>query len=323
MPVVEAVAYRPPPWLFNGHLQTIVPNELRRVGGVCYRRERLETPDGDFLELDWQDNGGDRLAIVTHGLEGHSRRAYVLGMVRALQRRGWDALAWNMRGCGGALNRLPRFYHSGATEDLEAVVQHALAQGRWRKVGLLGYSLGGNLTLKYLGERGAGVDPRICGSVVFSVPCDLKAGAENMARWSNRAYMGRFLGSLKAKVRAKARAMPQALDAGGLWRVRDFRAFDDRYTAPLHGFANAEDYWRRNSARAFIGAIETPSLILMARNDPFLAPACYPLAECRDHAVVRLELPRHGGHVGFPGRGAVYWSEARAVDFLETCERNL
>ena len=323
MPVFETEVYRPPRWCPGGHLQTIVPNEWRRVADVSYRRSELPTPDGDFLDLDWSVVGGRRLAIISHGLEGNSRRTYVLGLVRALNRRGWDALAWNMRGCGGRLNRLPRFYHSGATEDLAAVVAHALAEGRWQRVALAGYSLGGNLTLKYLGERGRDLDPRLTAAAVFSAPCDLKAGAEHMARWFNQAYLSRFLGSLKRKVRLKARAMPGALDAGGLWRVRDFRAFDERYTAPLHGFAGAEDYWRRNSAKAFVAGIDLPTLVLMARNDPFLPAACYPVEEARRHRRVRLEITRYGGHVGFPGAGAVFWSEERAVDFFEEAEGTL
>jgi uncharacterized protein len=317
LPVVEIKGYRPPPWLFNGHLQTIVPNQLRRLAGVEYQRQRLEIADGDFLDLDWSLVGGQGLAIIGHGLEGSSRRPYVMGLVRALNRRGWDALAWNMRGCGGQLNRLPRFYHSGASEDLESVVGHVLDRGDWSQVVLAGYSLGGNLMLKYLGERGADLDPRLTAAAAFSVPCDLKAGAEHMARWSNRAYLSRFLGSLKRKVRQKARLMPGIFDTEGLWRVRDFRAFDQRYTAPLHGFAGAEDYWRRNSSKSFIGAIRLPTLLLMAQNDPFLPSACYPLEEARGNPCVALELSRHGGHAGFSGGGDVYWSERRAVDFFE------
>ena len=320
--------YLPPRWLRSGHLQTVLPALFRRVEGVSYTRERIATPDGDFLDLDWADDlggadaargGGPRpLAILSHGLEGSADRAYILGMARAFIRGGWDALAWNYRGCSGEPNRLLRTYHSGATEDLDVVVQHALGQG-YEAVALVGFSLGGNLTLKYLGERGDDADRRILGAVAFSVPCDLAASAEQMARPENAAYMRRFMRSLSAKVEAKRERFGDHLPDVDVTTMRTFAEFDGRFTAPIHGFDDAHDYWRRASSLRFLAAIRRPTLLINAQDDPFLAPSCFPEEEARRNPDVRLLAPRWGGHVGFMlGRpDGPYWSEAVAPAFLE------
>jgi predicted alpha/beta-fold hydrolase len=240
-------------------------------------------------------------------------------MVRAFNRRGWDALAWNMRGCSGEPNKRRRFYHSGATEDLEAVVAHVRQSSPgYRGLGLIGFSLGGNLTLKYLGERGRALDPAIAGAVTFSVPCDLASGAREMAKSRNRIYLRRFLRLLRGKLRAKMTVMPGRITDHGYHRIRTFKDFDDRYTAPLHGFESAEDYWRQASSRQFIPAISVPALLVNARNDPFLGKECYPIAEVAHHPTVYLEIPASGGHVGFVSftKGGEYWSETRAGEFL-------
>ena len=243
-------------------------------------------------------------------------RPYVLGAVRALGRRGWDALAWNFRGCGGEPNRTLRLYHSGATEDLEAVVGHVLGQGKYRCLALIGFSLGGNMTLKYLGEQGEAVPEEIKAAVTISVPLDLRDGAERMARWENWIYMRRFLRQLRGKVEIKARQFPKQVSLVGYGEIHDFRGFDDRYTAPLHGFRDAEDYWRQCSARFFLGGIRRPVLIVSARNDPFLGDGCYPVEEAKASEWVFLEMPEQGGHVGFSRWREECWSETRMGGFL-------
>jgi len=313
MPVLEPPAYRPTLPLRSGHLHTAWAGLGRRVDGPAVERERIATPDGDFLDLDRVRRDHDRVAVLSHGLEGSSTRAYVRGMARALAAAGWDVLAWNYRGCSGEPNRMLRSYHSGATEDLGVVVDGALAD--YASVALVGFSLGGNLTLKYLGERGPSVDARIIGAVTFSVPCDLKASSEHLARPAARPYMARFLRSMRAKVRTKAAMFPGALDLDGVDAMRTFREFDDRFTAPIHGFRDAEDYWARCSAKRFIPDIRVRTLIVNAADDPFLPEACHPVDEARASAHVHLEMPRFGGHVGFAARGT-YWSERRAVAFL-------
>ncbi|RMG43517.1 MAG: alpha/beta fold hydrolase [Acidobacteria bacterium] len=318
MPLIEPSGYRPPVLLRNPHLQTLIGAQLRRVPGVPFARERLELPDGDFLDLDWWRQGADRVAILCHGLEGNSRRVYMRGMARTLARRGWDVLAWNYRGCGGEPNRLLRSYHSGATEDLDAVVRRALQAG-YARVALVGFSLGGNLVLKYLGERGRGVEARIAAAAAISAPCDLAASAEAMARPSRRPYMRYFLRTLARKVREKSRRFPGAIDPRALRGVRTFREFDGLYTAPVHGFASAEDYWRRASSLHVLPDLAVPSLLLNARDDPFLAGGCYPSDLARGHSFLHAEFPRHGGHVGFVsfGHGGEFWSESRVAAFLD------
>jgi hypothetical protein len=238
-------------------------------------------------------------------------------MARAFNRAGWDALAYNYRGCSGEINRRLRAYHSGATEDLAHVHRHAGDAGRYRGIGLVGFSLGGNLVLKYLGEnRFPDGRPPVWGAAV-SVPCDLRTGARRLDRTANHVYRQRFLRTLKAKALLKARRHPGCLDAGRIAAIRTIKAFDDLYTAPVHGFRDAEDYWRRCSARRFLEGIRVPALILNALNDPFLGPACFPYAEAQSSARLFLETPRSGGHVGFlPHRlREPFWQETRVVAF--------
>jgi len=285
---------------------------------VAYQRERINTPDNDFLDLDWVRNDSKRLAILSHGLEGDSKRPYILGMVNALAKQGWDALAWNARGCSGEPNRVLRFTHSGATEDLNAVIQHVFTTASYSEIALIGFSLGGNLTLKYLGERK--VDPRIKAAVAFSVPCDLECSSVQLARPANRIYMFRFLATLRQKVRAMARLFPEKIDDRGFEKLQNFKDFDDRYTAPLHGFRNALDYWRQSSCKQFLRNISIPALLINARNDPFLAKECFPLEEAKENPMLHLETPQYGGHVGFIrfNGDREYWSENRAMLFLNS-----
>jgi predicted alpha/beta-fold hydrolase len=319
MPLVARSTYRPPPGLGNGHAQTILPALFRRVPIITDRHQRLELPDGDFLDLHWHATPGrDHVAILSHGLEGEYRNPSIQGMARALVRAGWDVVAWNCRGCGAEPNRLLRSYHSGATEDLAAVVDHVLAPGRYERAALVGFSLGGNLTLKYLGDLGPAADPRLRGAVAFSVPCDLAASSRRLESRANRIYMDRFLVGLRQKIRAKIARFPGQLSDAGLDAMRTFREFDGAYTAPLHGFRDAEDYWARASSRPVLGRIAIPTLLVQARNDPFLPPECFPEAEARASAHFHLEIPASGGHLGFLtlGRGGESWSERRTVEFL-------
>lgn len=319
MPIIHHSSYRPPVLLHNGHLQTIIPTLFRRVAGVVYTRMRVATPDGDFLDVDTSRVGKDRVVIVAHGLEGNSNRPYVVGMVKAFNRAGWDAVAWNFRGCGGEPNRKLRSYHSGATEDLEVVVKRVVGTGRYATVGLVGFSMGGNIVLKYLGEQGKRVDSRIRAAAAFSVPCDLASAALKMGSRANRLYMRRFLRMLHDKIQAKMELFPGCIDDRGYEHIRTFKEFDERYTAPLCGFASAEDYWARASSKPLLGAIRVPALLVNALDDPFLPPSCYPHTEAASNPFLFLETPRTGGHVGFlsfPDHG-VYWSETRAVEFLE------
>ena len=317
MPLIPNSTYQAPVWLPGGHLQTIGPALARKAPHVTRQSERLELADGDFLDLEWVNQSRSRLAILCHGLEASARAPYLQAMAAALIRRGWDVLAWNYRGCSGEMNRLPRFYHSGASDDLHAVVEHALATHAATEVDLIGFSLGGNMTLKYLGERDDH-SPRLHRAVTFSVPCDLACSSMALDTPFNRSvYMKRFIDSLAGKIRAKQAMFPDLLDSARLKGVRTFRQFDDRYTAPLHGFRDAEDYWARSSSRQFLSRIRIPALLVNAANDPFLGPGCYPREEAEANNHFHLEIPATGGHVGFPGSGG-HWMERRAVEFLDS-----
>lgn len=316
MPLVTS-SFRPPWWLRNGHLQTILPVVWPRRVQLDYTRERLELADGDFLDLAWARTRARRLAILLHGLESEADAGYMRGLARALNLANWDALAWSFRGCGPEPNRLARFYHSGETRDLAAVIAHAANAG-YERIVLIGFSLGGNVTLKYLGE--APPHLRVVGAVAISAPVDLAASARALdLDWANRLYLGRFLQTLIAKVEAKALLFPDEIDVAGVRRIRSFQEFDDRYTARLHGFRDAADYWAQSSARQYLPGIAVPALLINAQDDPFLPAACFPVAEAEASACFFLEAPRHGGHVGFREtlRGAAPgWLERRVVEFL-------
>lgn len=315
MPLVQPSTFTSPFRLSNGHLQTLYAH-FRRVNSVRYTRERVTTPDGDFLDLDWSINENNRIVILSHGLEGHTGRPYMLGMARALNRHGWDVLGWNYRSCSGETNRLLRWYHSGETGDLQTVIRHVAARGKHTELALIGFSLGGNVTLKYLGEDPARVHPLIKKAVAFSVPCDLKSSALKLARPANWIYMKRFLITLRQKVRAKMELFPDQINDKDFHTIKTFVEFDDRYTAPIHGFKDAYDYFAQCSSRQFLPNIRVPTLLVSARNDPFLDEPSFPYPEAEASSGFFLETPERGGHMGFTASGDEYWSESRALSFL-------
>jgi len=291
---------------------------MRRVSPVRYTRERITTPDDDFLDLDWLRNGNGRLAILFHGLEGCSRSHYILGLVHALSAANWDCLAVNFRSCSGELNRQPRFYHSGETKDIHTVVEQAANRPGVQGIALAGISLGGNAAMKYLGEQGNSLHPSVRAAVAISIPCDLASSSRKLAAVSNRLYMKYFLTTLTKKARAKAEQFPGMFETDGLESMSSFGEFDEQITAPLHGFSSAEDYWVKSSSRPFIPKITIPTLVLNARNDPFLTERCFPEEEARTSNLFHLEAPPSGGHAGFTranGDGA-NWTERRAAEFL-------
>ena len=313
MPLVPS-KHKAPFYLFNGHLQTIIPSLFRQVDGVLYERERLITPDDDFIDIDWSRVGSKDLLILSHGLEGDTGRPYIQGMVKAFNKRGVDALAWNYRSCSGEPNKLLRSYHLGASDDLDFVVRHALDAGSYDNVYLVGFSAGGNITLKYLGENPALVPAEVKRSAVFSVPVDLKSSAMQISK----IYTQRFLKTLGAKLELKRQMYPDEVDLTDYNVYWSFPEFDDRYTAPLHGFKSAEDYYARVSSRQFLTSIKIPTLLVNAKNDPFLGKPCYPVQEAEQNPYFYLETPEEGGHVGFTEdfRKDNYYSEARAVKFI-------
>jgi uncharacterized protein len=319
MPLLPTPAYQPPKWQFNGHLQTILPSLFRKVEGIVYRPERIETPDGDFLDLFWSQAGekpAENLILLTHGLEGDAHRHYILGMVNMFNRHGWDALAWNARSCSPEINRLPRFYHHGDTSDLAWVAEHAIKK-EYKKIVLIGFSMGGSLSLRYVAERGGNAPANIFRAIGFSVPCDLASSVKHLSRWDNQIYEQRFLRKLDKKIRAKAEQMPGIISATPLQYVRHFRDFDNSYTAPLHGYIDADDFYKQASVKPLLENIAVPVLLLTAKNDPFLTPDCFPSEIATRHACFYAEFPEQGGHVGFalPNDNFSY-AERRAWEFV-------
>ena len=308
--------YNPPVWLRNGHLQTVLPTLFRRVNGVFYERERIQTPDDDFLDLDWSGSGEKLLAILSHGLEGNSRRTYVKGMVKALNQMHIDCLAWNYRTCSGEMNRKLRMYHNGCTDDLDLVIRYAISKG-YENIILIGFSMGGNISLLYLGQQSEQTLPQVKGAVTFSVPIDLEDSAKQLAHWSNTIYMKRFLLSFHQKLKEKKALFPDLIDIRDYDRIKDFMTYDDRYTAPLHGFKNALDYYTKCSCGPLLENIRVPSLIVNAKDDPFLGPSCY-LIHQTANPDIHWEVPKYGGHVGFIElfNNGQYWSESRGIGFI-------
>ncbi len=322
MPIKINTTYKSPFFLFSKDLQTIYPAIFRKVAGINYSRERVSTPDEDFLDLDWSlvDTSDKKLVIISHGLEGDSKRPYVLGMVAALNKAGYNALAWNYRGCSGEMNKAYRLYHSGETGDLAYVIDYAVEKG-FSSIYLVGFSVGGNITLKFLGENGRS-KRHVGKAVVFSVPCHLESASYQLARFRSKIYMRRFIKSLSKKIMAKALLMPDKFDCSPLRRLKTFAEFDNYYTAPMFGYKDAIEYWTSNSSVYFIPNIKTPTLIVNAENDPFLSTQCFPYREAETNEKVLLEITREGGHCGFYAKHpqGIYWSEQRALEFLSDHE---
>jgi uncharacterized protein len=336
MSLVQHADYQAPFWLPEGHSQTIFPSIFRKVEGVHYVRERIMTDDGDFLDIDKSEAppaprggafesesrvlalplgaGGASLIILSHGLEGNSTRQYILGMVKNFNANGFDCLAWNFRSCSEDMNQTKRFYHSGATEDLDIVVKHAISKG-YQKIYLVGFSLGGNLTLKFLGEKGQNLYPEVQKSVVFSVPLHLASSGKTIS-W---IYDQRFIRSLNKKVQAKATRYPEfEINTSSIANIKNLKDFDDAYTSQLHGFKDAEDYYEQNSSLYFLDNIAIKTLIINAKNDPFLSQECYPYERVRSLENVYLQTPEGGGHCGFypVDYQGVLWSEKRALEWV-------
>ncbi|MEI7444941.1 MAG: alpha/beta fold hydrolase [Burkholderiales bacterium] len=317
--------YRAPFWLPGAHLQTIWSATVTPRPAVRYRREAWDAPDGDLVELDWAEaepgvarTPARPLLVLFHGLEGSSQSPYARALMAEAVARGLDGVVVHFRGCGGTPNRLPRAYHSGDSDEADWVLRRLAARrggdgGAQGALLAFGVSLGGNVLLKWLGERGrdAGF---VSAAVAVSPPQDLHAGAIALSRGFNRLYAEHFLKTLRRKSLAMLERHPGLFDASRVAASRDFFDFDEWVTAPLHGFASAIDYWTRSSCRQFLGGIEVPTLVVNALNDPFLpASALAPPAQVSK--AVRLEYPERGGHVGFvvgapPGRHA--WLPRRA-----------
>lgn len=314
--------FRPAWWLPGPHSQTLWPVLFRRRGKLRLVRERVELPDGDFLDLDWNGaaRSGAPLVLVLHGLEGSSESPYARGLLAAFRRAGWPAAVMHFRGCGGEPNRLARCYHSGETGDLAWVVGELGRRFPGRPLFAAGVSLGGNVLLKWLGELGSGAP--LAGAAAVSVPFDLGRCADRMERGFSKVYRRRLVGELRRKVRVKFGAWDESpIDLSKLSGWRTFREFDENVTSPLHGFEGAEDYYRKASSGPFVARVRIPTLIVQAEDDPFAPGSILPALS----PTVRLEASPRGGHAGFvaglvPGRPR-YWLEERIPAFFEEALR--
>ena len=297
--------YLAPQWLPGGHAQTIWPLLIK--GSLPrYRRERWDTPDGDFIDLDWiSGQAGTPCVVLFHGLEGSSRSHYARRLMHAVEQRGWHGVVVHFRGCSGEANRLPRAYHSGDSQEIDWVLRRLHARG-YPALFAAGVSLGGNALLKWLAEQGDLASGIVNAAAAVSAPLDLAAANIALSSGFNLVYAKHFLRTLIPAALAKDRLFPGRIDVGRVKAARTLRDFDDAVTAPLHGFHGADDYYARSSAGPLLGAVQTPTLLLNAANDPFLPQAALPQRSALPAAVI-FEVPQHGGHVGFvhgalPGR---------------------
>ncbi len=272
------------------------------------------------MDLDWLESNPERdeapCCIILHGLEGNSQAPYVKSMARSFERSGYTVGALNLRGCSGEPNRLKRFYHSGDTEGLAFVVDQVST--RYNRVYLVGFSLGGNVVLKYLGEDPSRVPSQVRSVAAFSVPCDLAGAADCLADPRNSFYMKRFISLLGAKLREKEAVYPQYVYEKGYSEMNSFHEFDNLYTARLNGFRDANDYWSQSSCKQYLDRLDRPALLVNAKNDPFLSGSCFPIEAAQSSSLFHLEVPKSGGHCGFPGRRMWKgcWHERRVLSFF-------
>lgn len=313
--------YSPPWWLPGGNFQTIYARTLARNYAVEYQRQRWDTPDGDFIDLDWVNyhTGTETMVVLFHGLEGGSRSHYALSVMAMARRLGWRGVVPHFRGCSGEINRLPRAYHSGDSAEIDWILRRLKRENPDCEIYVIGISLGGNMLLKWLGEQGTAAAMVVRGAMAVSAPVDLHAAAAVLDFGYRRSiYTSRFLRSLRTKVLAKIAAHGLRIDADAVRACSTFRQIDDLYTAPIHGFKNADDYWSRASSKPLLRDIRVPTLLLNARNDPFLPPSALPTQGVVSDSVI-LEFPNAGGHVGFVRGGfpgSLRWLPQRTADFF-------
>ena len=316
MPFIQS-NYKGNRWNKNKHLETMLPALFRKVS-VSYKRERVELADGDFIDLDWVCSGNQTLLILFHGLEGSSQSQYIKGFVKHFSNRHFDVCVMNFRSCSGENNRLFSSYHMGKSDDVNLIIEHILNQNNYKHLVLGGFSLGGNVLLKYLGENANHLSNKIKCAFAFSVPIDLASSSKVLSNKFNRPYMFNFLKSLNKKIMEKSKAFPNQLDIKGIERLKTFEEWDSRVTAKMHGFKNAQDYYNKCNSLQFLPSITLPTLLVNALNDPFLTKSCFPIDLAKKHEFLHLETPKKGGHVGFSMNGIQgnYYSEIRAFEFV-------
>ena len=318
MPLIKSL--HKPTFLFkNGHFSTIYSAKLRPIPSLIQERERILLADGDFIDIDWSFSKlkTRKAAILLHGLEGNAQRVYIVGQAKQLTLNGWDVAAMNHRGCSGEDNLLYESYNSGRTNDLESLVECILQKGQYDEISLIGFSLGGNLVLKYLGERNV-LPKEIKKGIAISAPLNLKGSLKALNKTENLLYNTVFVNDLKKKYKRKMSRFPEKMNLEIYKKIKSLIDFDNLYTAPAHGFRDAFDYYEKSSSIQFLDNIRIPVLILSAKNDSFLSHECYPTDLALKLKNIYLETPKYGGHVGFHKTNQEHYSELRAVNFLTT-----
>jgi len=313
MPLIET-DYKPPLFFKNRHVNTIYSSLFRKTKPLSFKRKRIETLDDDFLDIDLIENGSRKIVILCHGLEGSSDSKYIQATAKLLSLNGYSVAAMNYRFCSGEINRQLVTYHSGKTDDLHNVINFVLPN--YDSVYLVGFSLGGNLILKYNGDSLFSLSPKIKANVAISVPVDLKGSSISLKRFENILYRWRFLRTLSKKMHLKHQQFPNELDVAPLKKVKTLTDFDDFFTSKINGFKDAEDYYLKASSKQFIPNITKPTLLINALDDPFLSESCFPISEAEENAKFYLMTPSNGGHVGFISKGDFYWSEYQILNFL-------
>ncbi len=304
----------------SGHFSTIYSAKLRPIPRLKQIRKRLELEDGDFIDVDWSYHVSEikpskKLVILLHGLEGNAQRSYIKGQGSILNKNGWDVASMNHRGCSGEENRLYLSYHSGRTEDLAEFITHIITTYKYDEISLVGYSLGGNVLLKYLGERDE-LPKQLKSGVAISTPLHLRGALEQLIKRENFVYSQTFINDLRRKYKRKMSNFPESMNLEELKKIGTLLDFDHLYTAKAHGFKDAYDYYEKSSSIHVLENIKVPVLILNAENDSFLSPESYPFQLIKKLDNVFLEVPRHGGHVGFHETNGIYYSERRVIEFL-------
>jgi predicted alpha/beta-fold hydrolase len=310
--------FEPAWWLLNSHLQTLWPSLFRRpIKQLELKRERFELPDGDFVDLDWSTRKEGPIVLILHGFEGSIKSLYAQGMLQAIHQRGWRGVLMHFRSCSGERNRLPRIYHSGETSDVDTVVTALKCREPTTPIAAIGFSLGGNVLLKWLGETKQ--HNPLTAAVAVSVPFELQKAATRLNKGFSKVYQWHLLHSVRNKIKDKFQHMPVPFPLPSLSTIHSLQDFDDKITAPLHGFIDANDYYLKSSSRPFLNSIYIPTLLLQAKDDPFMTLDLLPeKQELSDH--VTMELTEKGGHVGFVSGKfpwqSEYWLEKRIPAYL-------
>ena len=314
MPIIET-DYTPPFLSKNRHFNTIYSSLFRRIKRIPFKRKRIETSDNDFLDVDLIDNGSKKIVILCHGLEGSSNSKYILATAKLLSKNGYSIAAMNYRFCSGEINRQLITYHSGKTDDLHTVINYVLPN--YDAIYLVGFSLGGNLILKYNGDGLFPLSSKIKASVAISVPIDLKGSSISLQKRENKLYNWRFLRTLSKKMYLKHNQFPKELNIKPLKMIKNLTDFDEYFTSKINGFKNAQDYYFKASSKQFLPNISKPTLLINAMDDPFLSQSCFPVNESKNNLNFHLMIPKYGGHVGFISKGDFYWSENQILKFID------